>query len=49
MIASQHIDSDTGKVTITLNLSKDYRRVKNVLKDKKCLNDISVLILLNAF
>ena len=34
LVASQHIDSETGKVTIALNLSKDYRRVKSLLKEK---------------
>lgn len=34
MVASQHIDSETGKITIALNLSKDYRRIKGLLKEK---------------
>jgi hypothetical protein len=32
LIAGQHIDPSTSKVTISLNLSKDYRRIKALLK-----------------
>jgi hypothetical protein len=32
MVVGQHIDEATKKVSISLNLNKDYRRIKSVLK-----------------
>lgn len=32
LIAGQHIDPENSKVTISLNLNKDYRRIKALLK-----------------
>ena len=32
MIVGQHIDESTKKVSISLNLNKDYRRIKTLLK-----------------
>jgi len=32
MIAGQNIDETNNKVTISLNLSKDYRKIKALLK-----------------
>lgn len=34
LIAGQHIDEGSSKVTISLNLSKDYRKIKAVLKSE---------------
>lgn len=33
LIAGQHIDPESSKVTISLNLSKDYRRIKSLIKN----------------
>jgi hypothetical protein len=32
MVAGQHIDESSKKVSISLNLNKDYRRIKALLK-----------------
>ena len=32
MVVGQHIDEATKKVTISLNLNKDYRRIKSLIK-----------------
>jgi hypothetical protein len=34
LIVGQHIDPSSAKVTISLNLSKDYRRIKALLKSE---------------
>lgn len=34
LIAGQHIDESNQKVTISLNLSKDYRKIKSLLKNE---------------
>ena len=34
IIAGQHIDESTKKVSISLNLNKDYRRIKTLLKNE---------------
>lgn len=34
IIVGQHFDPSTDKVTISLNLNKDYRRIKALLKDR---------------
>lgn len=34
LIAGQHIDPESSKVTISLNLSKDYRRIKSLIKNE---------------
>ena len=32
IIASQHLDPETKKLTLSLNLTKDYMKIKNLLK-----------------
>ena len=32
MIVGQHIDEETKKVSLSINLNKDYRRIKAMLK-----------------
>ena len=34
LIVGQHIDESTKKVSISLNLNKDYRRIKSLLKNE---------------
>ena len=34
LIVGQHIDESTKKVSISLNLNKDYRRIKTLLKNE---------------
>ena len=38
VIASQHLDSETKKLAISLNLTKDYMKIKNILKESLKLN-----------
>lgn len=33
MVAGQHVDESASKVRISLNLNKDYRRIKALLKN----------------
>lgn len=33
VIASQHLDPETKKFRISLNLTKDYMKIKNILKE----------------
>lgn len=32
LIAHQHLDPESKKITILLNISKDYMKIKNTLK-----------------
>ena len=34
IIARQHIDPETEKVSLMLKLTKDYRRVKSLIKER---------------
>lgn len=33
VVASQHLDPETKKLKIALNLTKDYMKIKNILKE----------------
>jgi hypothetical protein len=34
LIVGQHIDPESSKITISLNLNKDYRRIKALIKSE---------------